>query len=446
MIDDRSLERAARSWLENGPTQAPDHAVDAALLVIQTTAQERDWNVSRRVRSMTMPARLFAAAIAIAVVAVGGVLILRQGGSSVASTSSPSPSSSASPAASASPSTRPTAPSADYSALGGRILMEHLGNAPDLSEMPTDQYHPERRRLYWMDPKTMTGATAVEFLPGQPSTGKLNADVSRDGRQVVFMDTADPADVWIANTDGSGLRDLSGECTCSELDPAFDPSGTKIVFVHLQGAFRNSEYGANLGVNWDGRTGVTSWLGIRDLASGKVTKVDATVRSGADGLPYQPAWSPDGTQIAFDRVTWETGGAPTGQLQVIDLSSGSVRTLTTADPQSADSKATMPGDPDWSPDSSTIVFSDYPISTMGSIGDLPGGRIFRIGPDGTGLKRLVNGSGASHIPDGRIVFQENYFWVMNADGTGVLPVNLRGDDLTGLPQGFAYIPHWVGQP
>jgi len=32
MTDDRSLERAARSWLESGPTEAPDHAVDAALV------------------------------------------------------------------------------------------------------------------------------------------------------------------------------------------------------------------------------------------------------------------------------------------------------------------------------------------------------------------------------------------------------------------------------
>ena len=42
MTDDRSLERAARSWLEVGPTQAPERAVEAALLRIQTTPQERD--------------------------------------------------------------------------------------------------------------------------------------------------------------------------------------------------------------------------------------------------------------------------------------------------------------------------------------------------------------------------------------------------------------------
>jgi hypothetical protein len=80
MTDDRSLERAARSWLENGPTDAPDRAVEAALHRIQTTRQERDWNVPWRDRSMTSLTRLVAAMIAIAIVAVGGVVLFRPGG------------------------------------------------------------------------------------------------------------------------------------------------------------------------------------------------------------------------------------------------------------------------------------------------------------------------------------------------------------------------------
>jgi hypothetical protein len=62
------------------------------------------------------------------------------------------------------------------------------------------------------------------------------------------------------------------------------------------------------------------------------------------------------------------------------------------------------------------------------------------------LKRLAGGSGASFMPDGRIVFQNNYFYVMNADGSDVRAVNIHGDDLTELDVGFAYIPHWVGTP
>jgi hypothetical protein len=81
MTDDRSFERSARSWLEDGPTRAPDRAMETALLRIETTTQERDWHVPRRVRSMSLIARVAAAAITVAIVV--GVVILRPGGTNV---------------------------------------------------------------------------------------------------------------------------------------------------------------------------------------------------------------------------------------------------------------------------------------------------------------------------------------------------------------------------
>ena len=292
MTDDRSLERAARSFIEPGPTRAPEAALERALLLIETTPQERDLRIPLRFSTMTTPARVAAAAV-IGVLAIGGAsFILGRAGQSTnvgaptPSPRQPSPSSSVAGVSSPSPSPAPV----DYSAIKGTILMEHLGNAPDLSEMPTTDYHPERRRLYFMDPATMTGKTAREFLPNQPPSGKLNADVSSDGKQIVFMDTADPAVVWVANVDGTGLRKLSTACSCSELDPAFDPTGTKIAFVHLEGAWRWSS-GANL--RPESRSGASiSWLGIRDLATGKVTKLEQTVGPSNDAVPEQPSWSP----------------------------------------------------------------------------------------------------------------------------------------------------------
>ena len=75
MTDDRSLERAARSWIEVGPTRAPSHAVDAALLRIETTRQERDLRIPRRFTTMPMPARVAAAAL-IGVLLVGGAVYM----------------------------------------------------------------------------------------------------------------------------------------------------------------------------------------------------------------------------------------------------------------------------------------------------------------------------------------------------------------------------------
>jgi hypothetical protein len=91
MTDDRSLERAARSFIEPGPTQAPDRAVDAALMRIHATNQERDWHVPWRDRPMNQTTRLLAAAAAIAIVLVGGVLLLRPSGSSGVGGTSPAP-------------------------------------------------------------------------------------------------------------------------------------------------------------------------------------------------------------------------------------------------------------------------------------------------------------------------------------------------------------------
>ena len=75
MTDDRSLERAARSWIEAGPTQAPDRAIAAALLRIETTPQERDLRIPWRLPTMTTPARVAAAAV-IGVLAVGGAFFV----------------------------------------------------------------------------------------------------------------------------------------------------------------------------------------------------------------------------------------------------------------------------------------------------------------------------------------------------------------------------------
>lgn len=75
MTDDRSLERSARSWIEAGPTRAPERAVQHALTAIETTPQERDFGIPRRLPIMNTAPRL-AAAAAIVVLAVGGAAYL----------------------------------------------------------------------------------------------------------------------------------------------------------------------------------------------------------------------------------------------------------------------------------------------------------------------------------------------------------------------------------
>jgi len=101
---DRALERAARSWIEEGPTRAPDRPVEAALAMVQTTKQERDLWVPWRLPNMK-PFLLLAGAALAVVLAVGAANYMLNPGSNVgapAPTPTPLPSEAPSVAASAS--------------------------------------------------------------------------------------------------------------------------------------------------------------------------------------------------------------------------------------------------------------------------------------------------------------------------------------------------------
>jgi hypothetical protein len=384
---------------------------------------------------MSLSIRLVAAAIAIAVVAVGGTILLRPGGTQSIGTSSPSLAASAAPA-SAAPSNLvlPTAGAQlDYSTLPGRILMEHLGNAPDFTEVSTD-YHPERRRLYWMQPMNMAGRSAQEFLKGQPAAGKVAADISRDQKKVVFQDPGNGSGefIWIANLDGTGLAKIATTCSasraaCGDWDPAFDPTGTKVVFVRAQAD--------------------TTILEIKDLATGTERKLLSTEGPSNNDVAEQPSWSPDGTKIAFGRIHWSAPGSNVpqkGTISVVDVATD--RTTVLPIP------LTLPGDPHWARDGSRLLFIDGPLTTAGVPFDArPNtGDIYTSAINGTDVKQLTHTKqniAADWTPDGRhILFFSNYFWLMDPDGTNALPVNAHGDDLSETANGFGYVGHWIDGP
>ncbi|HWT00144.1 MAG TPA: Calx-beta domain-containing protein [Pyrinomonadaceae bacterium] len=142
------------------------------------------------------------------------------------------------------------------------------------------------------------------------------------------------------------------------------------------------------------------------------------------GYAEHPTWSPDGNRIAF------ISQSPTTfkfDIHVVN-SDGTGETNITND-------AEQDNAPAWSPDGSKIAFMRV----------VPGGtfNIFTINPDGSGLKNLTGSTQPERFPawspDGsKIAFSRgNQIFVMNADGSnaGPLPTNAFGWQPTWSPDG-----------
>ena len=257
MTDDRSLERAARSFIEAGPTQAPDRAIEAALLLIETTPQERDLRVPWRIPSMTTPARVAVAALVGVLLVGAAAYYFERPGQPAVGVPGPSPAATASPNASAVPTSSAAGGPTDYAGLQGWIVFEHFGQAPDGS---TTTFDADRRQIWLVH---ADGSNLHELAPGNP-IGKASPDISPDGNRVIFNSWEGPAQIWEASIEGGEPVLVSTDCaeavTCREHDPTYSPDGKRVAFMRVEGAEPSQ----------------SSVIGVRDLETHQVTLLETT--------------------------------------------------------------------------------------------------------------------------------------------------------------------------
>jgi TolB protein len=256
-----------------------------------------------------------------------------------------------------------------------------------------------------------------------------NPDVSPDGQRIAFeregVDCGPDCsydEIFVVDADGDHLTQLTHNApgtVCGDAggfcngSPAWSPGGQFIAFRRASGPVVDDLI-QNQGIsvmNADG-TGIHPVTQTVDPAQGEDT---------------DPQWSPDGSQLVFQRNNVRGALPQDGvALWIIDLATGLEHRVTPYELMGGDT-------PDWSPDGNRILFH----SNEGGPPDVSA-NLYTIRPDGTGLQQLTFAEGgllqylgSSYSPDGeKITFGRRPatggvnadVYVMRVDGSHVKQV------------------------
>ena len=270
--------------------------------------------------------------------------------------------------------------------------------------------------IWIMDPDGGNRRQLTESsAPAVDASGSRSPAWSPDGSLIAYTSTGDSvvedsrdSDVYVMRADGSDVRQLTND-RVADGTPAWSPDGKQIAFASAPGLGTEELDGVIVAMDADGQG-----------------RVDVTRHPDSPGAVWdaQPAWSPDGSLIAFTRATLAPGTTPRVDLYVVEPDGGGERLL-----------FEDASDPAWSPDGNLIAFSStrdrFGETCFHDCGTSP--EIYVANADGTGLMRLTKSEASdvspSWSPDGtRIAFtsdrsnrngHQNEIYVMDADGSDV---------------------------
>lgn len=255
-------------------------------------------------------------------------------------------------------------------------------------------------RVYRTDPGDSARA-AARVGPDAPSGGPVP---SPDGTKLAYQLILDGGwrRLMVADRDGGGAVELhlTDDPWCGQV--TWSPDGDRLAFgcrigdndpdIWVVGA--DGQGLVNITADHEGRQDWPSWsptlgdgstrIAYAQYVSGEpqiwTMKPDGSdARQVTTGIDWQPAWSPDGATIAFQR----TGAAIFGDIWLVDAEGGNERALvggTLAGPQDA---------PAWSPDGRLVAFGST-HEAYGS-GQTLFRQIYTVWADGSKLVRRTRG-------------------------------------------------------
>lgn len=277
---------------------------------------------------------------------------------------------------------------------------------------------------------TPGGGPPVRVGPPAPGLAMYEPSLSPDGDWIAFVspgeESASPldTDVYVVRRDGTGLRQLTSSPE-GDSGPTWSPDGSTIAFARARSA--------------DGRPPETS-IATVPVTGGDVVEL---VRVDAPAPPVRtvasPTYAPDGRTLAFVRAEFEPDGTGTSRIVALDLATGDERTLVEDAYQ-----------PAFSPDGTRLAFaSTHDRNGQTCFHDCrPSAEVYVARADGSAPIRLTDDpaddTAPAFSPDGRrLVFvsdradpanHRSQLWLV--DAVGGTPELVHATD------GFASEPDW----